>query len=246
MSWVCTKSIVCGCVSNMEILIDSREKARKIRAADFYASKGHSSTIKSLDVGDYVFKDQVVFEYKEIGDFMSSVLNESLFNEAMNQALVYPYHFVMVQGNLRTYLDENWKYVNTKWNNRYDKYLHTNLGRYFGALRRLRTFTCPIIVEREVQAFDEMLLQAIKCCDGKSKFYSNVTRPVPSQDAVDVLLTSCKGVSSKKAEAIRKHHSINTLYDLMNLTVNDLEDVELIGSKTANNVYQFIHKGDSQ
>ena len=231
----------------MNILIDSREKARKIRAADFYAEKGHSSTIKSLDVGDYVFGDQVVFEYKEIGDFMSSVLDESLFNEAMNQALVYPFHFVIVQGNLRSWLDDNWKYVNTKWKNRYDKYLHTNLGRYFGALRRLRTFTCPILVVREEQAFDEMLLQAIKCLDGKSKFYSNVTRPVPSQDPIDVLLCSVNGVSSKKANAIRKHHSINTLYDLMNLTVNDFKEVDGFGEKSSNNVYNFLHKGeDSQ
>ena len=230
----------------MDILIDSREKQRKIRAADFYATKGHSSTIKSLDVGDYVFSDQVVFEYKEIGDFMSSVLNESLFNEAMNQALVYPFHFVIVQGNLRSWLDDNWKYVNTKWKNRYDKYLHANLGRYFGALRRLRTFTCPILVVREEQAFDEMLLQAIKCLDGKSKFYSNVTRPVPSQDPVDVLLCSVNGVSSKKANAIRKHHSINNLYDLLNLTVNDFKEVDGFGEKSSNNVYEFIHKGEEE
>ena len=227
----------------MNILIDSREKARKIRAADFYATKGHSSTIKSLDVGDYVFSDQVVFEYKEIGDFMSSVLNESLFNEAMNQALEYDFHYVIVQGNLRTWLDDNWKYVNTKWHNRYDKYLHANLGRYFGALRRLRTFTTPILVVREEQAFDEMLLQAIKCLDGKSKFYSNVTRPVPSQDPTDILLSSCRGVSSKKASAIRKHHTITNIYDLMKLTVNDLKEVDGIGDKTANNIYEFIHKG---
>ena len=227
----------------MNILIDSREKQRKIRAADFYAEKGHSSTIKSLDVGDYVFSDQVVFEYKEIGDFMSSVLNESVFNEAANQAQEYPYHYVMVQGDLRGWLDDNWKYVNTKWKNRYDKYLHTNLGRYFGALRRLRTFTTPIIVVKEVQAFDEMLLQAIKCLDGKTKFYSNVTRPVPSQDPVDVLLTSTKNISIKKAEAIRKHHTINNVYDLMSLTVNDFKLVDGIGEKSANSVYEFLHKG---
>ena len=228
----------------MEILIDSREKQRKIRAADHYASKGHSSTIKSLDVGDYVFSDQVVFEYKEIGDFLSSVLNESLFNEAMNQAQVYPYHYVVVEGNLKQHLDSNWHYVNTKWRNRYDRYLHTNFSRYYGALRRLRTFTTPIVVDREVQALDEMLLQAIKCLDGKSKFYSNVTRPIPSQDPVDVLLTSAKGISSKKAEAIRKHHSINTIYDLMKLTVNDLKEVDSIGDMTANNIYGFIHLGE--
>ena len=230
----------------MNILIDSREKQRKIRAADFFAGKGHSSTIKSLDVGDYVFSDRVVFEYKEIGDFMSSVLNESVFNEAANQALEYDFHYVIIQGDLRGWLDDNWKYVNTKWHNRYDKYLHTNLGRYFGALRRLRTFTTPIIVIREEQAFDEMLLQAIKCLDGKSKFYSNVTRPVPSQDPVDVLLCSCKGVSSKKASAIRKHHTITNLYDLLNLTVNDFKAVEGFGEKSSNNVYEFIHKGEEK
>ena len=230
----------------MEILIDSREKARKIRAADFFAGKGHSSTIKSLDVGDYVFSDRVVFEYKEIGDFMSSVVNESVFNEAANQALEYDFHYVIIQGDLRGWLDDNWKYVNTKWHNRYDKYLHTNLGRYFGALRRLRTFTTPIIVIREEQAFDEMLLQAIKCLDGKTKFYTNVTRPIPSQDPIDVLLTSVKGISSKKAEAIRKHHTLNNVYDLMNLTINNFEEVEGIGSKTSTNIYEFIHKGDSR
>ena len=228
----------------MNICIDTREKGRKLRANLYYNDKGHNAEVRMLDVGDYLFDDRVVFEYKEIGDFMSSVLNESLFNEAMNQALVYPFHFVMVQGNLRTWLDDNWKYVNTKWHNRYDKYLHTNLGRYFGALRRLRTFTCPILVVKEEQAFDEMLLQAIKCLDGKSKFYSNVTRPIPSQDPTDILLSSCRGVSSKKAEAIRKHHTLNTVYDLMKLTVNDLKEVDGIGDKTATKVYEFIHKGE--
>ena len=121
-----------------------------------------------------------------------------------------------------------------------------NLGRYFGALRRLRTFTTPIIVVKEVQAFDEMLLQAIKCLDGKSKFYSNVTRPVPSQDPIDVLLTSVKGISSKKAESIRKTHNLSNIYDLMNLTINNFEEVEGIGSKTSSNIYEFIHKGEEE
>ena len=232
----------------MIVTVDSREKDRKDRAIDFYTNKGHEARVEMLDVGDYLFDNSVVFEYKEISDFMSSIKNNSVFNEAANQSLEYKYHYVVIVGDVRDYLNHNWAYYPTRkqWKNRYDKFLAANLLMYYGAIRRLRVFTCPIIVEREVQAFDEMLLQSIKCLDGKSKFYSNVTRPVPSQDPVDVLLTSCKGVSTKKAEAIRKTHNLSNVYDLMNLTINNFEEVEGIGSKTSTNIYEFIHKGDSR
>ena len=227
-----------GCAYNMEILIDSREKERKERANIFYSGKGHTATVEMLDVGDYLFDDQVVFEYKEIGDFMSSITNESLFNEAANQSLQYPYHYVVIVGDMKSYVKSNYKY--SKMDD-YGKYILLNYGKYYGALRRLRTFTTPIECSDEKQAFYEMLLQSIKCLDGKSKYYSNVSRQVESQDPVDVLLTSCKGISIKKAEAIRKHHTLNSIYDLMNLSVNDFKLIDGIGDKTANNVYQFIH-----
>ena len=224
----------------MNIIIDSREKDRKERANIFYSGKGHETKIEMLDVGDYLFNDQVVFEYTEIGDFMSSIINESLFNEAANQSLKYPFHYVVIVGDMKQYVKANFQY--SKMDD-YGKYILLNYGRYYGALRRLRTFTTPIECSDEKQAFYEMLLQSIKCLDGKSKYYSNVSRQVESQDPVDILLTACKGISSKKAEAIRKHHSLNNVYDLMNLTVNELKEVESIGEKTSNNVYEFLHKG---
>ena len=227
----------------MKILIDSREKERKGRAEIFYSGKGHEACVDALDVGDYIFNDQVVFEYKEIGDFMSSILNESLFNEAANQSLKYPFHYVIIVGEMKQFVKNNWAYNKSRWNGDYPKYIMSNYSRYYGALRRLRTFTTPIEVSDEKQAFYEMLLQSIKCLDGKSKFYSNVTRPVPSQDPIDVLLTSTKNISVKKAEAIRKTHSLANIYDLMNLTVNDFKAVEGIGEITSTNLYNFLHKG---
>lgn len=228
----------------MNVLIDSREKDRKDRALAYYNGKGHEAHIETLDVGDYLFNDSVVFEYKEIGDFMSSIMNDSLFNEAANQSLEYDHHFVVIVGDVRQYCKESWFYLRDKWRNDYGRYLNTYLGRYYGALRRLRTFTCPIFCNSEDNAFLEMLLQSSKCLDGKSKFYSNVTRQVESQDPVDVLLCSAKNISVKKANAIRKHHTINTIYDLMNLTVNDFKEVEGLGEITSTNVYEFLHKGE--
>ena len=223
----------------MIVTVDSREKDRKQRAIDFYTGKGHEAQVEMLDVGDYLFNDQVVFEYKEIGDFMSSITNESLFNEAANQSLKYPYHYVMIVGDMKQYVKANFQYSRM---DDYGKYILVNYGRYYGALRRLRTFTTPIECSDEKQAFYEMLLQSIKCLDGKSKYYSNVSRQVESQDPCDVLLCSCKGVSSKKAEAIRKTCNVNNLYDLMNLTVNDLQRVDGIGEKVSSNIYEFVHK----
>lgn len=229
---------------SLNIRIDSREKGRRERASSYYSNKGHNCSVLTLDVGDYLFNDRVVFEYKEIGDFISSVLNESVFNEAANQALEYPFHYVIVVGDMKNYIKSNWVYNKSRWNGNYPEYILHYYGLYYGALRRLRTFTTPIECYDEKQALGEMLLQSIKCMDGKSKFYSNVTRPVPSQDPVDVLLTSCKGVSTKKAEAIRKTHTIANIYDLMNLTVNNFKEVEGIGDKTSSNIYEFIHKGE--
>ena len=146
-------------------------------------------------------------------------------------------------GDIRQYLNSGWAFARTRraFNDRYDKYLASNLLMYYGAIRRLRVFTVPIEIVGEENAFKEMLLQAIKCLDGKSKYYSNVTRQVESQDPVDVLLCSSKGISIKKAEAIRKTYNIGNLYDLMNLTVNDFKLIDGIGDKTANNVYDFLH-----
>ena len=194
-----------------------------------------------LEVGDYLFDDQVVFEYKEISDFMSSILNESLFNEAANQSLRYPYHYVIIVGEMKDYVKSCWVYNKSKWKGDYPNYIVNNYSRYYGALRRLRTFTTPIECFDEKQAFYEMLLQSIKCLDGKSRYYSNVSRKVESQDPVDVLLTSCRGISIKKAEAIRKQHTLNNVYDLMNLTINDFKLIDGIGDKTATNVYDFLH-----
>ena len=230
----------------MNIIIDSREKGRRFRANDYYSGKGHEASIETLDVGDYLFDDRVVFEYKEISDFMSSILNESVFNEAANQSEKYPYHYVIIAGDVKNFVKKRWVYCKNNWKGDYPSYIAKNLSRYYGALRRLRTFTTPIECFDEKNAFYEMLLQAIKCLDGKSRFYSNVVRPVKSQDPVDVLLMSQKNISTKKANLIREHHTINNIYDLMELTVNDFKEVEGIGEVTSNNVYNFLHKGEDE
>ena len=90
-----------------------------------------------------------------------------------------------------------------------------------------------------------MLLQAQKCCE--SRYYgSEVKNLVKSASAVDSVLCSVKGVSDKKAKLIKETLSIRSLSDLINQEVKDFNKVKSIGEITANNIYEFIHKGDGK
>ena len=54
------------------------------------------------------------------------------------------------------------------------------------------------------------------------------------------LILLANNISSK--EAISKHHTITTTYDLIELTVNNFKAVNITGEIISNNVHQFLHK----
>jgi hypothetical protein len=123
----------------------------------------------------------------------------------------------------------------------YQKYIKSAYARYEGAIRRVQTI-CPVIyASSESVAFQEMLLQAQKCCESKT-YGSEVKNLVKSASAVDSVLCSVKGVSDKKAKLIKETLNIKRLHDLINCSVEDFNKVKSIGEITANNLYEFIHK----
>ena len=101
---------------------------------------------------------------------------------------------------------------------------------------------CPVLyAASESVAFQEMLLQAQKCCESKH-YGSEVKNIVKSASAVDSVLCSVKGVCDKKAKLIKETLKIKSLTDLMGATIEDFNKVKSIGEITANNIYEFIHK----
>ena len=123
----------------------------------------------------------------------------------------------------------------------YNKFIKSTYSRYEGAIRRVQTI-CPVIyASSESVAFQEMLLQAQKCCESKT-YGSEVKNIVKSASAVDSVLCSVKGVSDKKAKLIKETLNIKRLHDLINCSVKDFNKVRGIGEKTSLNIYEFIHK----
>ena len=234
----------------MRILIDTREhgphgltSTRKSRAQEYYSSKGYDCDIRQLEFGDYLFNDQVVFEYKLIDDLMKSITTGRLFDECVNQTVTYPYSYLIVEGDLQDYILDSWEsyIVRKQYSYDYQKYIKSTYSRYEGAIRRVQTI-CPVIyASSESVAFQEMLLQAQKCCESKV-YGSEVKNLVKSASAVDSVLCSVKGVSDKKAKLIKETLNIKRLHDLINCSVKDFSSVRGIGEKTSVNIYEFIHK----
>lgn len=234
----------------MKILIDTREhgphgltSTRKSRAQDYYHGKGYDCRIKQLTYGDYLFNNQVVFEYKLIDDLMKSITNGRLFDECVNQTVTYPYSYLIVEGDLQDYILDSWEsyIVRKQYMFDYNKFIKSTYSRYEGAIRRVQTI-CPVIyAASESVAFQEMLLQAQKCCESKH-YGSEVKSMVKSASAVDSVLCSVKGVSDKKAKLIKETLKIKSLTDLIGATVEDFNKVKSIGEITATNLYEFIHK----
>ena len=174
---------------------------------------------------------------------MKSITNGRLFDECVNQTVTYPYSYLIVEGNLQDYILDAWEsyIVRKQYMFDYNKFIKSSYSRYEGAIRRVQTI-CPVIyAASESVAFQEMLLQAQKCCE--SKVYGSEAKSLlKSASAVDSVLCSVKGVSSKKAKLIKETLKIKSLTDLMEATIEDFNKVKSIGEITANNLYEFIHK----
>ena len=211
----------------MKIQISDKEQSRIKSASDYYTRQGHEVTVENLEIGDYIFNDKVVFEFKTTADFVASIQDNRVFNEAINQAENYDYHYVIIQG------DDHSRAKALAMSRNYQEI--TYFG-YLGAIASLNRYTTviesysPLINE----AYYRMQITAKKALSTKP-----IVRKFPRKHknpAFNWLCYCVYGINTTKAKAIIDHHQILGLHDLMNLTTKDLEEVEGIGSKTATNI----------
>lgn len=216
----------------MLVQIDSREQNRIKSATEYYKQQGLDVEVCELEVGDYIFDGKVVFEMKLIPDFISSIQNGKIFNQAINQAESFDYHYVIIQGD---------EHTRSRSIGMSKNYIPVNITQYLGAIASLNRFTTviesynPIIQE----AYYRMLITAKKCLQDKpivKKFPRKHKNP-----AFNYLCYCIYGINAKKAKLITDTYELKSLNDLLQLTTEDLTLIEGIGEKTAKNIIEAIH-----
>ena len=218
----------------MKVIIDSREQSRITQAEEYYTKQGLTVEVKELEIGDYLFsngEDSVCFEFKTIADFVASIQDNRVFNEALNQAENYNHHFVVIQG------DESTRAKCLAFTKNYRR---VTIFQYHGAIARLNTYTTVLESYSSFidEAFYKMLVQARKCLSSKP-----IVRKFPkktSNSAFNFLCGCIYGVNYKKANTITTTYNLESLHDLMKLTKEELMKIDGIGEKNAERILEAI------
>jgi ERCC4-type nuclease len=218
----------------LEILIDDREKKSRIQKAIEYFQDEQGDTVKvdHLEIGDYIINNEVVFEYKRLDDFVKSVKERRVFNQAVDQSVNFKYHFVVVVSTDRQRRAYFSKATSVGFKGGY-----FDETQYIGSLSRLNTYTTVIQADYEKQAFKYMRAQARKCLDNKHVVKRLETK---TDNPAFNWLMNIKHISDKKAELIVNELKLETLTDLLTITSNDLQAIPSIGSATAEIILNSI------
>jgi DNA excision repair protein ERCC-4 len=215
----------------MRVQIDSREQTRIKSATEYYKQQGLDVEVCELEVGDYIFDGKVVFEMKLISDFVSSIQNGKIFNQAISQAELFDYHYVIIQG------DEASRAKALAMSRNYHEVTYFQ---YLGAIASLNRYTTviesysPFINE----AYYRMMITAKKCLQDKP-----IVKKFPRKDkntAFNFLCHDVYGINWKKAKNIVDTLNLHTKKDLDTLTKEKLTSVDGIADKTAEKILKAI------
>ena len=216
----------------MKVQISDKEQSRIKQAERYFTELGCETEVTNLQYGDYVFDNKVALEYKTMADFIASIQDKRVFNEAINQAENFDWHYVLIHGN---------EHDRTKCIAMTKNYIPVNLFQFHGAIASINRYSTVIECYSPFinEAFYKMYIQAKKDLSTKP-----IIKKFPRKDkntAFNFLCYSIYGINWKKAKLITDTYQLQSLTDLMELTIDDLTILEGIGKKTATNIIEAIH-----
>ena len=215
----------------MLVQISDKEQTRIETAKEYYTQQGLDVEVTNLEIGDYIFDHQVAFEFKTIPDFIASIQDGRVFNEAINQAENFDHHFVVIQG------DEHLRAKAISMSRNYQEV--TYFG-YLGAIASLNRYTTviesysPFINE----AYYRMMINAKKSLSTKP-----IIRKFPRKHkniCFNYLAYCIYGLNAKRANDIVTTLDLHTLEDLLYLKHEHLTSVPGIGPKLADKIIDSI------
>ena len=179
--------------------------------------------VQSMAVGDYQVSDEVVIERKTTKDFVDSIIDKRLFKQARELSEEFKKPLIILEGE-----------------NIYNGMLHPNAIR--GTLASLALdFRISIIPTRNSQDTAAMIKRiAVREQTGEKTSISIRTdkKPVSMTEQQLFIVESLPNIGPVNAKNLLKH--FGSVSNVLNASESDLQEVEGIGEKTAQNIRKVI------
>lgn len=219
----------------MKLLIDSREQSRIAYAQRRCKGWGWESEVKELPIGDYVCGNTVV-EYKTVMDYCHSMYDGRLKRETINQANTFPFHFVIVEGNVHMGCKSYAMYLQRAKKIDYKpSFFDTH---FYSSVASLSTYTNVLMVDNQKSAFNLMKLLFEKCNDDKGRVVLPIDKM--SRNPCYNYIRSIPRINDKRANAIVDALELTNLKELLDVKKKDLLTVKGIGDTLADEIMKAI------
>jgi Fanconi anemia group M protein len=86
--------------NQLRVCIDSNEASNRRDILNYFLLNGIETDIQKLDVCDYVVSDRVGVERKDTNDFLGSMKDGRIFQQAKGMAEIYEHPIIILEGGL--------------------------------------------------------------------------------------------------------------------------------------------------
>lgn len=215
----------------VDLKIDFREQRSGIAEEIGKLTDKFAFETVTLPTGDYWIEDKIIVERKTLNDFLVSIKNGRIFQQAYRIAQSGKNGLIILEGD-KSMIDTS----------------SMSRKAVQGALIHLEVFIgIPVIRSLNIQETAALLADIIHQCQQQA-----LPRPkhiISSSPGIRIskkqrqklfLLQNLPGVGIKKGLALLRSYS--TIENIINASTADLEKVQGIGKKLADRIYVILHE----
>lgn len=210
-------------LSHLKIYVDYREKGSKV--LKILSNYGISINLDNLNAGDFLLSDRTVVEFKLVEDFVASIIDKRLFEQATKLKKLYENKIIIIQGEQDIYSIRR---------------IHANAIR--GALASLLlNFGISVIHSKDAEDTAQLLIALAKREqeDNAKKFVMHSSKPLTLKQQQEFVVSSFPGIANTLNLPLLKY--FGSLKDIVNADEKDLTKVELIGKIKAKKLFELFN-----
>ena len=214
----------------VQIIVDHRESVSGIPAA--LEELGANVIVEALEVGDYHVSDDVIIERKTTSDFLHSIIDDKghLFSQLADMMREYKRSILIIEGELIDLYTS--RAIDPKAIN----------GMILAAARFDASMVWTLSVEHTAQMiYQEAEHEQVEQKKSQGSPHGKRSHMTLPQRQAYVVSSIGGGIGTTMAEALLKQ--FGSVRNVMNATIEELCDLEGIGTKTAENIHQIVRSG---